>query len=61
MWCCPKCKSGIRIFDVHTTIVTYADGTEVDGDMEWEDENAAECIFCDWEGTVGEAYDDEAA
>jgi len=35
MWCCPKCKAGIRIFDVHTTVVTYVDGTEVDGDMEW--------------------------
>jgi len=60
MWRCPKCKAGIRIFEVHTTIVTYSDGTEVDGNMEWEDENEAECISCDWKGTAGEACDDEA-
>ena len=46
MWRCPKCKASIRIFDVRTTIVTYPDGTEVAGDVEWVDGNQAECVSC---------------
>jgi len=40
---CPKCKAGIRIFDVRTTVITYPDGAEA-GDLEWGDENQAECL-----------------
>lgn len=61
MWRCPKCKASIRIFDVRTTIVTYPDGTEVAGDVEWVDGNQAECVSCTWKGTAGEAYDETAA
>jgi hypothetical protein len=60
MWRCPKCKAGIRIFDVRTTAITYADGAEA-GDLEWGDENHAECKVCNWQGTAGEAYDAKAA
>jgi len=55
MWRCPKCKADIRIFDVKTTVLTCADGAEA-GDLEWEDENPAECSVCNWQGTAGEAY-----
>jgi hypothetical protein len=61
MWRCPKCKASIRIFDVRTTVVTHFDGTEIDGDLEWDDENTAECILCDWQGTAGGAFSEEAA
>lgn len=59
MWRCPKCKAGIRIFDVRTTVVAHPNGTEVDGDLEWDDENEVACVSCTWEGTAGEAYHDE--
>ncbi len=61
MWRCPMFKSSIRIFNVRTSVVTYPDGTDVDGDMEWEDANEAECVSCDWKGTAGDAFDEEAA
>ncbi len=61
MWRCPKCKAGVRIFDVRTVVVTHHNGPEVAGDLEWEDENRAECVCCDWEGTAGEAFNEEAA
>ena len=54
MWRCPKCQASIRIFDVRTTVTTYADGAEA-GDLEWGDENQAECLACDWQGAAGEA------
>ena len=60
MWRCPKCKASIRISDVRTTVITYPDGAEA-GDLEWEEENQAECAACDWQGTAGEAHDAEAA
>jgi len=60
MWRCPKCKAGIRVFDVRTTVVTYPDGAEA-GDLEWGQENQAECLVCNWRGTAGEAYVDQAA
>ena len=52
---CPKCKDRVRIFGVRTTVVVYPDGTEIDGDIEWDDENEAQCVSCDWGGMVGEA------
>ena len=58
MWRCPECKSCIRIFDARTTVVCYADGTEADGGFEWDDDNKAACVSCEWRGTVGEACDD---
>ena len=61
MWRCPVCKASIRIFEVQTSVVTYPDGAEVDGDLEWEDTNKAQCTSCDWEGTAGQAFDEEAA
>ncbi len=60
MWRCPKCNASIRIFDVRTTVTTHFDGVETE-DFEWEAENEAMCVACDWEGTAGEACDDEAA
>ena len=60
MWRCPKCNASIRIFDVRTTAITYFNGADTE-DLEWDDDNRAECVSCDWEGTAGEACDDEAA
>jgi hypothetical protein len=60
MWRCPKCKASIRIYNVRTVVVTYADGAEA-GDLEWGDQNQADCLACDWQGTAGEAYDAQAA
>jgi hypothetical protein len=54
MWRCPRCKGTVRIFDVRTTVIVYRNGTEIDGDMEWDDENQAECVSCGWQGTAGE-------
>jgi hypothetical protein len=54
MWRCPKCKDNVRIFGVQTIVIVYPDGTEIDGDIEWDEENQAECVSCDWEGTAGE-------
>lgn len=45
---------------MRTTVITYADGADA-GDLEWGDENQAECLACDWQGTAGEAYEDWAA
>ena len=61
MWRCPKCKANIRIFDARTTIAVHPDGTEVVGDIEWDDGNLAECVSCSWKGTAGKAYDAKAA
>lgn len=61
MWRCPRCNDSIRIFNARTTIITYFDGTEVDGDMEWDDDNEAECVSCDWTGAAGEALVEEFA
>jgi hypothetical protein len=54
MWRCPKCKDKVRIFGVRTTVIVCPDGTEVDGDMEWDKGNRAECVSCGWEGTAGQ-------
>ena len=54
MWRCPKCKDRVRIFGVRTTVIVCLDGTEIDGDIEWDEENEAECVTCDWQGTAGE-------
>lgn len=54
MWRCPKCKGNVRIFGVRTTVIVYPNGTEIDGDMEWDEENQAECVSCTWQGTAGE-------
>ena len=59
MWRCPSCKSEIRIFEAKTTILVCEDGCEQDDGFEWSDDNKAECVECDWEGTAGEAEDDE--
>lgn len=58
MWRCPLCKASIRILAVRTTVIAYLDGTEIDGDMEWDDANEAECTSCDWKGTAGEASEE---
>jgi len=58
MWRCPRCKANIRIFDVRTIIVAYPNGAEVDGDLQWNDENDAECLSCKWQGSAGEAWDE---
>lgn len=42
MWRSPKCKAAIRILDARTVVITYPDGAEA-RDLEWEDENQAEC------------------
>lgn len=57
MWRCPKCHLAIRIFNVTTTVISYPNGADVDGDLEWGDENQAECVSCGWAGTAGEAWD----
>jgi hypothetical protein len=58
MWRCPKCKGNVRIFGVRTSVIVYANGTEIDGDMEWDEGNEAECVSCDWEGTAGETQEE---
>jgi hypothetical protein len=59
MWRCPKCKSEIRIFEACTTIVVFEDGTETEEEgFEWDDDNRAECVSCEWKGTAGEAFDE---
>lgn len=60
MWQCPKCNGDIRIFHATTIGIVHTDGAEP-GDLEWGDANQAECLTCDWKGTAGEAYHDEAA
>lgn len=60
MWRSPKCKAAIRILDARTVVITYPGGAEA-RDLEWEDENQAECVACDWQGTAGEAYGGHAA
>ena len=54
MWCCPKCKGPVRISEVRTTVIAYPDGTEIDGGIEWDEGNEAECVSCNWTGTAGE-------
>ena len=61
MWRCPKCHEPIRIFNVTTTVISYPDGTEVDGDVNWEDDNEAECVSCGWTGTAGGAMEEDEA
>ncbi len=60
MWRCPKCKADIRILDVSTDVIVHRDGAEA-CDLQWGDENQAECQACDWQGTAGQAYVGEAA
>ena len=60
MWRCPQCKQSIRIFDAAAIVVVHANGTEIEGDIEWEGENKAECVSCDWEGTADQAYEEAA-
>jgi hypothetical protein len=59
MWRCPRCGSPIRIYDVKTTVIVYSDGTEIDGDITWEDSDEVECISCDWKGTVAATKDED--
>ena len=62
MWRCPKCRAAIRIFDARVTVICYSDGVEEEeGDCsyEWDDKNRAECVSCEWKGTVGETWDEE--
>jgi len=58
MWRCPRCKGYVRIFEVRTTVIVYADGTEIDGDLEWDGENRAECVSCGWVGVAEETEED---
>jgi hypothetical protein len=54
---CPRCKGNVRVFGARTTVIVYSNGTDVDGDIEWDEGNEAECVSCDWSGTAGEAED----
>jgi hypothetical protein len=59
MWCCPKCKSEIRIFNARTTVLVYQDGCEQDDGFEWDGDSKAECVSCPWNGTADEAEADD--
>lgn len=55
-WWCPKCRNvehRLCIHDVRVTVEIDADGqsAEADGDLEWEDDNPAQC-GCGWFGKV---------
>jgi hypothetical protein len=56
MWCCPRCKNVVRIFDAKTTVLVHDDGCEQDDGFEWDGTNRAECT--EWTGTAAEASDD---
>lgn len=57
MWRCPKCRGRVRIFGVRTTVIVGPDGTDIDGDVEWDEDNQAECVACEWQGTAGETQE----
>ena len=59
MWRCPKCKANIRIFGARVCVEVSPHGSDVVGDVEWEDHDKAECTSCDWTGTAAGAYAEE--
>lgn len=59
MFQCPKCKEdNLRIHHpvMHATDVNRKEevADSEPGDLEWIDEDRAECLECDWGGTVRE-------
>lgn len=53
---CPKCRSPYRLSVTFTgTCNLVSDGTEDDGDHEYDGEAACNCAACSWVGKFGEA------
>lgn len=59
---CPQCNDSddFKIWcrqNVTVSVDKNADTMDAqEGDIEWEDEDSAECCECGWEGTVKELY-----
>jgi hypothetical protein len=53
---CPKCGRDDRL---HIVVQMWAhiliDGTDADGDQEWDADSGCKCNHCDWHGLVKEA------
>lgn len=53
---CPNCGDDEDLHIVFTgECRLFPDGTEDDGDHEWEGKSACRCGICDWTGTVADA------
>lgn len=53
---CPNCGEDDELHVVFTgECRLFPDGTEDDGDHEWEGKSACRCGACDWTGTVDDA------
>jgi hypothetical protein len=60
-WTCPNCQGNNGTLNVHGVVISVAvcdDGAEVDGDLEWSDDNKASCS-CGWRGTAGDCVVEE--
>lgn len=57
-WQCPECKSwGPFRVEATVSVILHDDGTEDDpdnGDTNYDSDNFAACIECDYEATVGD-------
>ena len=54
-YACPRCGSGEHVRVAATVWADLRpDGTDHDGDTEWEDSSAAMCGSCDWSGMVSD-------
>lgn len=58
--CCPECGSDKNlVVQVKSWAQLTPDGTEVDGDQEWDKNSHCACDACNWRGTVYDAEVDE--
>lgn len=57
---CPECKKGDNLRLAFNGLCSLTiDGTEDDGDHEWDNDSFAMCRNCDWQGTVRELGEEE--
>lgn len=53
---CPKCNCDDQlVVQVKTWATLSADGTEVEGDQEWNEDSCCSCDACGWTGVVFDA------